>query len=36
MTLRRHPHLIEINAAVWLRRLAERYHRPLTLATVPD
>ena len=36
MTLRRHPHLIEINAAVLLRRLADRYRRPLTLLTIPD
>jgi hypothetical protein len=31
-----HPHLYEINARLFLRRLGGKYRRTLTLATVPD
>lgn len=34
--MRRHPHLYELNARVFLRRLSEKYGRELTLATIPD
>ncbi len=33
---RSHPHLFEVNAQLWLRRLARREARPLRLANVPD
>lgn len=34
--MRPHPHLYEVNARVLLRRLAEKYERRLTLATIPE
>ncbi len=34
--MRRHPHLYEINARLFIRRLCEKYQRTLTLATVPE
>ncbi len=34
--IRSHPHLYEINTAVWLRRLSEQYNRSLSLATIPE
>ncbi len=34
--MRQHPHLYEINARVFLRRLSEKYNRRLTLAGVPE
>jgi hypothetical protein len=34
--MRRHAHLYEINARLFLRRLSEKYGRTLTLATVPE
>jgi hypothetical protein len=34
--MHRHPHLYEINARIFLRRVSEKYHRSLTLATIPD
>lgn len=34
--MRRHPHLLEIPALPWLRRLSEDLERDLTLAAVPD
>jgi len=34
--MRRHPHLYEVNARLFIRRLSEKYHRALTLATVPE
>lgn len=34
--MRRHPHLYEVNAWLFLRRLSQKYGRPLTLATVPE
>ena len=34
--MRRHPHLYEVNARIFLKRVSEKYHRPLTLATVPE
>ncbi len=34
--MRRHPHLYEINARIFLRRVSDKYHRSLTLATIPD
>lgn len=33
--MRRHPHLFEANARLWLRRMAEKHGRALTLRTVP-
>ncbi len=33
--MRKHPHLFETNARVFLGRLSEKYNRPLTLASVP-
>ncbi len=34
--MRCHPHLSEINARLFIRRLSEKYGRILTLATVPE
>ncbi|MBI4303177.1 MAG: hypothetical protein HY665_02405 [Chloroflexi bacterium] len=34
--MRQHPHLYEVNARILLRRLSEKYRRPLTLTTIPD
>ncbi len=34
--MRCHPHLYEVNALLFIRRLSEKYHRTLTLATVPE
>lgn len=34
--MRRHPHLYEVNARLFVRRVSEKYGRRLTLATVPD
>lgn len=34
--MRKHPHLYEANARVFLNRLSERYGRKLTLSAVPD
>ncbi len=34
--MRRYPHLYEVNARIFVRRLSQRYGWPLTLATVPD
>jgi hypothetical protein len=34
--MHRHPHLYEVNARIFLRRVSEKYHRTLTLATIPD
>jgi len=34
--MRRHPLLYEINARLFIRRVSEKYHRALTLATIPD
>ncbi len=34
--MRHHPHLYEINARIFLRRLSGKYGRNLTLASVPD
>lgn len=34
--MRRHPHLYELNARIFLSRLSEKYHKRVTLATVPD
>jgi hypothetical protein len=34
--MRRHPHLYEVNARVFMRRVCEKYRQALTLATVPD
>ena len=35
-SMRRHPHLYEINARIFLRRLSERYDRKLTLSSIPE
>jgi len=32
----RHPHLYEINARIFIKRISEKYRRALTLATVPE
>lgn len=34
--MRRHPHLYEVNARIFLRRMSERYGRKLTIASIPD
>jgi glycosidase len=34
--MRRHPHLYENNARIFLRRVSDKYYRNLTLATIPD
>ncbi len=34
--MRLYPHLYEINANIFLRRLSQKYGRALTLATIPD
>ena len=34
--IRRHPHLYEANARIFLKRISERHGRQLTLATIPD
>lgn len=34
--MRRHQHLYEINTRLFIRRLSERYGKPVTLATVPS
>jgi glycosidase len=34
--MRLNPHLYEINARIFIRRLSQKYGRALTLATVPD
>ena len=34
--IRRHPHLYEANARIFLKRISERYGRELTLAAIPD
>jgi hypothetical protein len=34
--MRRHPHLYEINACLFLRRMSQKYGRALTLATIPE
>lgn len=34
--MRRHPLLLELNAHLWLRRMANRHGRPLTFANLPD
>ncbi len=34
--MRGHPHLYEVNARLFLRRVSEKYQRNLTLATVPE
>lgn len=34
--MRRHPHLYEVNVRLFIKRLSEKYHRALTLATVPE
>jgi len=34
--MRRHPLLYEINARLFIKRVSEKYHRALTLATVPE
>jgi len=34
--MRRHPLLLELNAHLWLRRLANRHGRPLSLSALPD
>jgi hypothetical protein len=34
--LRRHPHLYEANAFIFLKRLSQKYHRSITLSTIPD
>jgi len=36
LTLRRHPHLYQINAWAWLDELAARYGRPIDLGHVPE
>ncbi|MDD5082779.1 MAG: alpha-amylase family glycosyl hydrolase [Dehalococcoidales bacterium] len=33
--MRRHPHLYELNAHIFLRRVSQKYGRALTLATIP-
>ncbi len=35
MRIRRHPLIYEINTWVWLTALSRRYHRPITLESVP-
>lgn len=35
MKLRRQPHLLELNAVIFLRRLSEKYKKALTLSTIP-
>ena len=34
--MRAHPHLYELNALIFVKRLSEKHARPLTLATVPQ
>lgn len=34
--MRRHPHLYEANALIFLKRLSQKYNRPLTLGAIPD
>ncbi len=36
VTIRPNPHLLEVNTRPFLERLVKKYHRPLTLSTVPD
>lgn len=33
--MRKHPHLFEANARIFLRRLSEKYNRPLTIGSIP-
>lgn len=34
--MRRYPHLYEVNAHIFIRRMSEKYHQNLTLSTVPE
>jgi len=34
--MRRYPHLYEVNASLFIRRMSQKYGRTLTLATVPE
>lgn len=34
--MRQHPHLYEVNARLFIRRVCEKYRRALTLASVPE
>lgn len=34
--MRRYPHLYEVNTCLFIRRLSQKYGRPVTLATVPE